>query len=97
MEVREGLLILEKGNDQHSEQDMTLEENFEFMQQVLVFALTQSLSEYWPDLALKWMMHYPETITKDALDALNVACDRLPKSAQSFKHRAGQLIRAYRS
>lgn len=95
MDVRQGLLILEKGNKYHSEQNMTHEESFEFMQQVLVFALTQGFSEYWPDLALKWMVHNPKAITKDTIDALNVACATLPKSAQSFKHRASHLIRAY--
>lgn len=95
MDVRQGLLILERGRGQYSEQGLVHVESFEFMQQVLVFALTHSFSEYWPNLALQWMLHNPEAITENTIDALNVACATLPKSAQSFKHRAGQLIRAY--
>lgn len=93
MDVRQGLLILEKGNSQCLEQDMTAEESFAFMQQVLVFALTQQFSEYWPDLALKWMVNYPASVTQETINALNIACTSLPKSAQSFKHRAAHLIR----
>lgn len=95
MDVRQGLLILEKGNNQCPELDMTSEESFAFMQQVLVFALTHSTSEYWPNLALEWLVLNPETITKNTIDALNVACANLPKSAQSFKHKAGRLLRIY--
>ena len=62
-DLRGGLLLLEMDENRLKEYTYTLND----MKKVLLFALSESVSNYWPDLALNWLQKRPEYLDQDIL------------------------------
>lgn len=89
-DIRNGLLILEKlDKNEMDAQDL----NNEDMCQILMFAFSESVSEYWPNLALKVLERNKNYMT----DEVKVTLDEASKakwSTQNFSHREQRILKS---
>ena len=87
---RNGLLILEKlDKNEVDAQDL----NNEDMCQILMFAFSESVSEYWPNLALKVLERNKNYMT----DEVKVTLDEASKakwSTQNFSYREQRILKS---
>lgn len=83
-DLRDGLLLLEM--DENSPQKYTY--SLKDMKKVIVFALSESVSNYWPELALKWLQKKPEYIDSDVLDLIETLIENKTKYSQKVRHLA---------
>lgn len=88
-DIRNGLLVLEK-LDKNEVGTKALSN--EDMYQILIFAFSESVSEYWPNLALKVL----ESNNNYLIDNVRIALEDAINSkwsTQNFRHRAKRLLR----
>ncbi|MCH7340572.1 MULTISPECIES: hypothetical protein [Acinetobacter] len=83
-DLRDGLLLLEM--DENSPQKYTY--SLKDMKKVIVFALSESVSNYWPELALNWLQKKPEYIDSDVLDLIETLIENKTKYSQKVRHLA---------
>lgn len=83
-DLRDGLLLLEM--DENSLQKCTY--SLKDMKKVIVFALSESVSNYWPELALNWLQKKPEYIDSDVLDLIETLIENKTKYSQKVRHLA---------
>ncbi|EOR03343.1 MULTISPECIES: hypothetical protein [Acinetobacter] len=83
-DLRDGLLLLEM--DENSPQKYTY--SLKDMKKVIVFALSESVSNYWPELALNWLQKKPEYIDSDVLDLIETLIGNKTKYSQKVRHLA---------
>ena len=62
-DVRDGLLLLEMDENSLEKYTYSLED----IRNVVIYALSESVSNYWPELALRWLQKKPEYIDSDIL------------------------------
>ena len=62
-DVRSGLLLLEMDENSLEKYTYSLED----IRNIVIFALSESASNYWPELALNWLQKKPEYIDNDVL------------------------------
>ena len=62
-DLRDRLLLLEMDENRLKEYTYTLND----MKKVILFALSESVSNYWPELALNWLQKRPEYLDQDIL------------------------------
>ena len=93
-DIRKGLLILEIGYDKLCQADVSAKILVSFPEdEVLLFALNDSISSYWPQLALNWIESKNKEITPDLKEALdNVLLAKWAK--QDFKHRVKRYLKS---
>ena len=89
-DIRNWLLILEKlDKNEVDAQDL----NNEDMCQILMFAFSESVSEYWPNLALKVLERNKNYMT----DEVKVTLDEASKakwSTQNFSYREQRILKS---
>ena len=83
-DVRDGLLLLEMDENRLKEYTYTLND----MKKVLLFALSESVSNYWPELALNWLQKRPEYIDSDVLYWIEDLIKDKNKYSQKVRHQA---------
>ena len=62
-DVRSGLLLLEMDENSLEKYTYSLED----IRNIVIFALSESASNYWPELALNWLQAIPEYIDNHVL------------------------------
>lgn len=87
-DARNGLLMLEK-QDQNDDFDLLNNDN---KLEILNFALTRSVSIYWPNLALNWIEKNPNIIN-DALKGTLLMSINEPWAKQDFKQKVKRVLR----
>ena len=87
-DARNGLLMLEK-QDQNNDFDLL---NIDNKLEILNFALTESVSIYWPNLALSWIEKNPNIIN-DALKHALLSSINKPWAKQDFKQKIRRVLK----
>lgn len=88
-DVRTGLLFLEKIDKYEAcVTDFTDED----IKQILIFAFQESVSEYWPNLALKVLENHKNYMNEQVITALEDA-SRSKWASQNFRHRVKKLLK----
>jgi|GEM_PF-2982528 len=92
-DLRKTLLILEIGYEHivHTEESKKILNIFP-ENEALIFALKESASSYWPQLALDWIDSSKMRISANLREALELAYSRAG-ATQSFKHRIKKLLK----
>lgn len=89
-DIRNGLLILEKlDKNEVDAQDL----NNEDMCQILMFAFSESVSEYWSNLALKVLERNKNYMTYEVKVTLDEA-SKAKWSTQNFSHREQRILKS---
>lgn len=88
IDPRKGLLMLEK-QDQNVAFDLL---NIDNKLEILNFALTASVSIYWPNLALSWIEKNPNIIN-DALKHTLLLSINKPWAKQDFKQKIRRVLK----
>lgn len=57
------------------------------MKKVLLFALSESVSNYWPELALNWLQKRPEYLDQDVLYLI----ENISKNKKQYSQRTRHL------
>jgi len=83
-DLRDGLLLLEMDENRLKEYTYTLND----MKKVLLFALSESVSNYWPDLALNWLQKRPEYLDQDILYLIENIAKNKKQYSQKTRHLA---------
>ena len=83
-DLRDGLLLLEMDENRLKEYTYTLND----MKKVLLFALSESVSNYWPDLALNWLQKRPEYLDQDVLYLIENIAKNKKQYSQKTRHLA---------
>ena len=83
-DVRDGLLLLEM--DENSLENHTY--SLEDVRNVVIYALSESVSNYWPELALNWLQKRPEYIDSDVLYWIADLIKDKNKYSQKVRHQA---------
>lgn len=83
-DLRDGLLLLEMDENRLKEYTYTLND----MKKVLLFALSESVSNYWPELALNWLQKRPEYLDQDILDLIENIAKNKKQYSQKTRHLA---------
>jgi hypothetical protein len=82
-DLREGLLLLEMDENRLKEYTYTLND----MKKVLLFTLSESVSNYWPELALNWLQKRPEYLDQDVLYLI----ENISKNKKQYSQRTRHL------
>ena len=82
--LRGGLLLLEM--DENSLEKYTY--SFKDMREVVIYALSESVSSYWPELALNWLQKKPEYLDSDVLYLIENLIKDKNKYSQKVRHLA---------
>lgn len=82
-DLRDGLLLLEMDENRLKEYTYTLND----MKKVLLFALSESVSNYWPELALNWLQKRPEYLDQDVLYLI----ENISKNKKQYSQRTRHL------
>ncbi|WP_336042261.1 hypothetical protein [Acinetobacter dispersus] len=88
IDVRKGLLLLEQ-QDQNENFDILDIEN---KLNILNYALSESVSIYWPNLALNWIERNPNILNDYLRESLLVSIDK-PWAKQHFKNKIRRVLR----
>ncbi|WP_436861228.1 hypothetical protein [Acinetobacter haemolyticus] len=88
MDVRRGLLLLEQQECNQSFNEL----NAENKAKVLQYALGESVSVYWPNLALNWIEKNPESLTTILKGILIESMDK-NWANQNYKHRVKRILK----
>ncbi|MNE29642.1 hypothetical protein D3C80_1231320 [compost metagenome] len=88
IDVRKGLLMLEQQGQNEDFDLLNLENKIE----VLNYALIESVSIYWPNLALNWIEKKPIIISDFLRDALLKSIDK-PWAKQEFKQKIKRILK----
>ncbi|MFW1760950.1 hypothetical protein [Acinetobacter calcoaceticus] len=88
-DVRTGLLILENKEVENIAEIYS----FEQIREILVFALTDSTSEYWTILALNLLNKKTEYITDEIILILKEIADMPKKYTQKTRHEALKIFK----
>lgn len=83
-DLRDGLLLLELDENRLKEYTYTLND----MKNVLLFALSESVSNYWPELALNWLQKRPEYLDQDVLYLIENIAKNKKQYSQKTRHLA---------
>jgi len=83
-DLRDGLLLLEMDENRLKEYTYTLN----YMKKVLLFALSESVSNYWPELALNWLQKRPEYLDQDILYLIENIAKNKKQYSQKTRHLA---------
>ncbi|MNR93246.1 hypothetical protein D3C71_1508390 [compost metagenome] len=83
-DLRGGLLLLEMDENRLKEYTYTLND----MKNVLLFALSESVSNYWPELALNWLQKRPEYLDQDVLYLIENIAKNKKQYSQKTRHLA---------
>lgn len=83
-DLRGGLLLLEMDENRLKEYTYTLND----MKNVLLFALSESVSNYWPELALNWLQKRPEYLDQDVLYFIENIAKNKKQYSQKTRHLA---------
>lgn len=83
-DLRGGLLLLEMDENRLKEYTYTLND----MKKVLLFALSESVSNYWPELALNWLQKRPEYLDQDVLYLIENIAKNKKQYSQKTRHLA---------
>jgi len=83
-DLRDGLLLLEMDENRLKEYTYTLND----MKKVLLFALSESVSNYWPELALNWLQKRPEYLDQDILYLIENIAKNKKQYSQKTRHLA---------
>lgn len=83
-DVRGGLLLLELDENTLEKYTYSLED----MRNVVIHALSESVSNYWPELALNWLQKRPEYIDSDVLYCIEDLIKDKKKYSQKVRHQA---------
>ena len=83
-DLRDGLLLLEMDENRLKEYTYTLND----MKNVLLFALSESVSNYWPELALNWLQKRPEYLDQDILYLIENIAKNKKQYSQKTRHLA---------
>ena len=89
-DIRHGLLLLEKIDKNKVDAQKLSNED---MCQILMFAFSECVSEYWPNLALKVLERNKNYMT----DEVKVTLDEASKakwSTQNFSHREQRILKS---
>jgi len=86
LDVRKGLLMLEDQKQNFDSLDM------EKKLEIINFALTESVSVYWPDLALKWIEKNPNIISAPLCAKLLESMSK-PWAKHEFKQRIKKILK----
>lgn len=87
-DVRNGLLMLEQYGDNQDFELLTSENKIE----VLSYALTESVSIYWPNLALEWI-EINSYIINDSLRDILLKSTHKPWAQQVFKQKIRKILK----
>jgi hypothetical protein len=82
-DVRDGLLLLEM--DENSLENYTY--SLKDMRKVIIHALSESASNYWPELALNWLQKRPEYLDQDVLYLI----ENISKNKKQYSQRTRHL------
>ena len=82
-DLRDELLLLEMDENRLKEYTYTLND----MKKVLLFALSESVSNYWPELALNWLQKRPEYLDQDVLYLI----ENISKNKKQYSQRTRHL------
>jgi len=83
-DLRDGLLLLEMDENRLKEYTYSLND----MKKVLLFALSESVSNYWPELALNWLQKRPEYLDQDVLYLIENIAKNKKQYSQKTRHLA---------
>ena len=83
-DVRSGLLLLEMDENSLEKYTYSLED----IRNIVIFALSESASNYWPELALNWLQKRPEYIDSDVLYWIEDLIKYKNKYSQKVRHQA---------
>ncbi|WP_440599823.1 hypothetical protein ACSF3O_15780 (plasmid) [Acinetobacter soli] len=83
-DVRDGLLLLELDENSLEKYTYSLED----IRNVVIYALSESVSNYWPELALNWLQKRPEYIDSDVLYWIEDLIKDKNKYSQKVRHLA---------
>lgn len=86
LDVRKGLLMLEEQNQNFDSLDM------EKKLEIINFALTESVSVYWPNLALSWIEKNPNIISAP-LQAKLLESMNKPWAKHEFKQKIKRILK----
>ncbi|WP_243897170.1 hypothetical protein [Acinetobacter haemolyticus] len=90
-DVRDGLLLLEMDENSLGKYTYSLKD----MRKVVIYALSESVSNYWPELALRWLQKKPEYIDSDILYWIENLIKDKNKYSQKVRHMAIQISNDY--
>ncbi|MCH7387092.1 hypothetical protein MMO39_07240 [Acinetobacter modestus] len=88
IDVRKGLLLLEQQDQNESFDKLDIENKVN----ILNYALGESVSIYWPNLALNWIEKNPNILNDYLRDSLLVSIDK-PWAKQDFKNKIRRVLR----
>lgn len=88
-DIREGLLILESNEFENIEQLYTYDE----IREILTFALSNSVSEYWTILALNFLRKNPEYISDEITSMLKEIIGMPKRYMQKTRHEASKILK----
>ena len=83
-DVRSGLLLLEMDENSLEKYTYSLED----IRNIVIFALSESASNYWHELALNWLQKKPEYIDNDVLYWIENLIKDKKKYSQKVRHQA---------
>ena len=83
-DVRSGLLLLEMDENSLEKYTYSLED----IRNIVIFALSESASNYLPELALNWHQKKPEYIDNDVLYWIENLIKDKKKYSQKVRHQA---------
>lgn len=86
-DLRDGLLLLEMDENSLKTQTYSLKD----MKNVLIFALSENVSNYWPELALNWIQKEPEYLDYDVLYLIENLINNKRKYSQKVRHLAIEI------
>jgi len=86
LDVRKGLLMLEEQNQNFDSLDM------EKKLEIINFALTESVSVYWPNLALSWIEKNPNIISAPLRAKLLESMNK-PWAKHEFKQKIKRILK----
>lgn len=86
-DVRDGLLLLEMDENSLEKYTYSLKD----MRKVVIYALSESVSNYWPELALNWLQKKPEYLDSDVLYSIENLIKDKNKYSQKVRHLAMKI------
>ncbi|AUX86923.1 hypothetical protein C3F34_13360 [Acinetobacter sp. ACNIH2] len=86
-DVRDGLLLLEMDENSLEKYTYSLKD----MRKVIIYALSESVSNYWPELALNWLQKKPEYLDSDVLYWIDNLIKDKNKYSQKVRHLATKI------
>jgi len=88
-DIREGLLILESNEVENIEKLYTFDE----IREILTFALSNSVSEYWTILALNFLRKKPEYISDEIILMIKEIIDKPKRYMQKTRHEGLKILK----